>query len=345
MNSLFHISVSLTSKSEKINTLPTSTNTAQIVQDALNLCDKDVLSQRHAEVMSLLKVIQQQQTTFGTVYSTIHPATEDPNLPGYSADGVSNSSAASADLQIYVSKLKDYTQEEILESILQEAEDFCVEDKFARDIRQWFDDAGSQWLWIQGPLSTEFSTLVCASILGAAHEAKVATLEYFCQQEAARSATDMTEMELLLRLTYSVIYQLVQFSLADSSNTVKEIPVGFDRLDGTIGSLQEAFIILRELLITRSMDFLIVIDGVHLLDTLSGKEIGHQAYELLDILRQCNKSSVNHLSSTKVLLGTPGQTPLLENLTVFNEQLDAMRSTKGALCLRTMLSADDFHRN
>jgi hypothetical protein len=201
-------------------------------------------------------------------------------------------------------------------------------------------------LWIQGPLSTEFSTLVCASILGAAHEAKVATLGYFCQQEVAQSATDMTEMELLLRLAYSVTYQLVKFSLADSSNTIKEIPGDFDRLDGTIGSLREAFIILRELLVTRSMDFLIVIDGVHLLDTLSGKEIGHQAYELLDILRQCNnKSSVNRLSSTKVLLGTRGQTPLLENLTVFNEQLDAMRSTKGALCLRTMLSAGDFHRN
>lgn len=293
--------------------------------------------------MGLLKVIQRQQTSFGTAYSTIDPAIEDLNLHGYSIYGVSNSSATSTDLQIYLSKLKGYAQEEILESILQEAEDFCVEDKFAQSIRQWLDDAGSQWLWIQGPSSTDFSTLVCASTLGSAHEAKVATLEYFCQQEVAQSTADMAETELLLRLTYSFIYQLVKFSLTNSSNTMKKMLGGFDRLDGTIGSLREAFIILQELLTTRSEDFLIVIDGVHLLDTLTGKETGNQAYELLDILRQCNRSSVNHLSSTKVLLGTPGQTPLLENSTMFDEQLDAMRSTKGALCLRTMLSIDDFH--
>ena len=192
------------------------------------------------------------------------PATEDLNLPGYSIYGVSNSLAASTDLKNYLSKLKGYAQDDILESILQEAEDLCVEDKFAQDIRQWLGDAGSQWLWIQGPSSSNLSALVCASILGAAHEAKVATLEYFCQQEAAQSATNMAETELLLRLTYSLIYQLMKFSLADSSNSINEILGGFDRLDGTIGFLREAFIIFRELLITRSEDFLIVIDGVHL---------------------------------------------------------------------------------
>jgi hypothetical protein len=310
----------------------------------LNLYDEEVVGQRHFEIMSLLGVIQQQNTSFKTEYLIPNLAVDGSDPPGYSSnnDEALHSTGKSAALQQYLAKLESYSQEEILVCTFQDAEDFCVEDRFARDIGFWLEDLGGPWLWIQGPSSTDFSTMVCASVLGAAHKAQVPTLHYFCQQEVTQSATNITETELLLRLTCSIIYQIIKLCQFNSSGVISKLRGDFNRLDGTVMSVPEALKILRELLTSRSTDFLIIIDGVNLIDNTSGGEIGNQAYELLEILRQCNKSSVNQLSRSKVLLGTPGQTPLLEVVTEFDEQLDAMRSTKGALCLRTLLSENDF---
>jgi hypothetical protein len=339
-----HLSVFADLESDKINTLPTSANAAQVTRDVLNLYDDEVVGQRHFEIMSLLGVIQQQNIRFKTEYLTPNLAVDGPDPPGYSSDNdeALHSTRTSAALQQFLTKLESYSQEEILVRAFQDAEEFCVEDRFARDISFWLQDLGGPWLWIQGPSSTDFSTMVCASILGAAYEAQVPTLHYFCQQEVTQSATNITETELLLRLTYSIIYQIIKFHQFNSSGFINKLRGDFNRLDGTVSSVTESLKILRDLLSARSTDFLIIIDGVNLIDNSSGGEIGNQAYELLEILRQCNKSSVNQLSRSKVLLGTPGQTPLLEIVTEVNEQLDAMRSTNGALCLRTMLSVDDF---
>jgi hypothetical protein len=338
------VSVVADLESDKINALPTSANAAQIARDVLNHYDEEVVGQRHFEVMSLLGVIQQQHTSFKTEFLRPNLAVDGSDPPGYSSDtdGALHSTATPAALQRYSAKLESYSQEEIIMCTFQDAEDFCVEDRFARDISFWLEDLGAPWLWIQGPSSTDFSTMACASILRAAQEAQVPALHYFCQQEVAQSATNITETELLLRLTYSIIYQIIKFCQFNPLSVISKLRGDFNRLDGTVTSVPESLKILRELLTARSTDFLIIIDGVNLIDNTSGGEIRNQAYELLEILRQCNKSSVNQLSRSKVLLGTPGQTPLLENLTEFNEQLDAMRSTKGALCLRTMLSVNDF---
>lgn len=328
---------------EKVNTLPVSADTAQITKDALSLYDKDVLSQRHFEIMSLLRVIQQQQSTFRLGSSTPNLGVESLDPPRYNYDSHLNRTISSADIQMCLEKLKPYAQqEEMLSHALQAADNFFVEDRFARDIRFWLEDMGEQWLWIQGPSTSEFSTLACASILGAAHEAKVFTLHYFCQQEVAQSTTSLTETELLLRLVYCIIYQCIEFSL-DSPSNLSHIVRRIDHLDGKVESLPEAFVILERLLAERSRELLIVLDGLHLIDDLRSPSTKSQAHDFLNLLRQCNKSSVNQLSKTKVILGTPGQTPLIQDSTQIEEQLDAMRTSEGGLCLRSMLSVDDFY--
>jgi hypothetical protein len=329
----------LTANSDKISTLSTPADTAKITEDALNLYDKDILSQRHFEIMSLLNAMHKQQTNFRMDYPVLNSSVDGQEPPSYTTEQVPRSPKTLEDLQHGLEKLRHYAQEDILSSILEEAENFCVEDRFARDIQFWLQDFEAQLLWVQGPLSQDYSTLACASVLGAAQEAGIPTLQFFCQQEVAQNLTNLSETELLIRLTYSIIYQLLRYSIRDLSSKGDPALGNIDHLDGSTESLPEVLAILRELLTTRSKDFLIIIDGVHLIDDPS---IRDQAYVFFDTLRQCNKTSVNGLSMSKILLGTSGQTPVLENMVGVDEQLDATRSTKGALCLRTTLSAEDF---
>jgi hypothetical protein len=331
--------VILIANTDKINTLSTPADTVKITKDALNLYDKDVLGQRHFEIMSLLNIVHKQQTNFRMDYPALNSSVDGQEPPGYTTEQLPRSTATLGVLQNGLGKLRSCAQEDILSSILEEAETFCVEDRFARDIQFWVQDFEAGLLWVQGPLSQDFSALACASILGAAQEADIPTLQYFCRQEVAQSPTNLDETDLLVRLTYSFIYQLLKFSLDDLSSRDGLRLGNIHQLDGSAGSLAEALVILQGLLAARSQDFLIIIDGVHLIEDPS---IRDQAYVLFDTLRQCNKTSVNGLSMSKILLGTSGQTPLLENMIGVDEQLDATRSTKGALCLRTTLSAEDF---
>jgi len=335
--------VILTTNSDKINTLSTPADTTKIMKDALDLYDKDVLAQRHFEIMSLLRVMHQQQSSFRMDYPALNSSFDGQEPPSYNTDHLPRSAATLEDLQHGLEKMGPYAQEDILiSSILEQAETFCVEDRFARDMQFWLQDCEARILWVQGPLSQDFSALVCAGILGAAREAKIPTLQYFCQQEVAQSLTNLNATELLVRLTYSIIYQLLEFALRDLPSKGDLAPVNINHLDGSIESLPEALVVLRELLAARSKDFLIIIDGIHLIDALS---IKNQVCVFFDTLQQCNKTPVNELSASKILLGTSGQTPLLEQLIGVDEQLDATRSTKGAICLRTTLSAEDFEMN
>jgi len=143
----------------------------------------------------------------------------------------------------------------------------------------------SQRLWIHGPAyvaSPSTVSLAAASIVLMSEQNKISMIAYRIHivdlenletadqaMEALPVAVDpdsSVEMERLIMMVYSLIRQMV-WLLPDNIDT--ESDLSFERfysLDGTIKSLPEAFNLFEDLLDLMPSLFLIIIDGIQLVD-------------------------------------------------------------------------------
>ncbi|KAH8602957.1 hypothetical protein B0O99DRAFT_679938 [Bisporella sp. PMI_857] len=132
-------------------------------------------------------------------------------------------------------------------------------------IQSWLQSDISSTLLIQSGQSDFEKQSLAADMVSLASEAGVPFVAYFCQRVDLKGQTPGRH-EILVDLVYSLIYQLCKYS--DSANKIStdlSIP-DVSILDSSLNSLPEALEVLDKLFSLQNGCWLVVLDGMDILD-------------------------------------------------------------------------------
>ncbi|KAF4632540.1 hypothetical protein G7Y89_g5587 [Cudoniella acicularis] len=160
--------------------------------------------------------------------------------------------------------------------------------------------------YIKEALNAPALSLIGSSVYIAAKEAKTPAITYLCHLEFNGGGDNKVQLShTLVRLTYSMIYQLVHNIEASGTQLTNLDPAKFDVLDGSQESLPVALTVLRDLVASLTTTHIFIINGFQRIDDRKNIEIKDNILRLLQVLRP------NAGKFVETLVVTPGQTVTL----------------------------------
>lgn len=199
-----------------------------------------------------------------------------------------------------------------------------IEWQVASALEEWVT-TGSQMLCIIGlyqEVDTPPTTTIAREYVVSASQADIPVISYFC--ELPRSLTKLpngmtAEMSGLISLTYALIRQLIELLPSFISYTEDLGAQRFAKLDGSVGSYDQAILLLGELLDHSPPMLFCVVDA---LETLDDRSTTSHLTAFVNTLRG-HKAYTGPLSTgsdrvLKILLTTAGRSRTL--LTNLNEE-------------------------
>lgn len=141
-------------------------------------------------------------------------------------------------------------------------------------LEEW-TTSGSQILCIAGPnqvVDTPPTIMVATDYVASAIQAQIPVISYFCElpRRGTKLSSGMTaEMKGLIALTYALIRQLIELLPSFMSYTEILGEQKLAKVDGSVGSYDEAITVLGELLDLSPPMLFCVIDGLEVLDDRS----------------------------------------------------------------------------
>ncbi|KAE9379869.1 hypothetical protein N431DRAFT_448705 [Stipitochalara longipes BDJ] len=180
-------------------------------------------------------------------------------------------------------------------------------------IEEWWNYSHSNAIWIQEAPDAETPSSLATDIVALAQTAGLPVVSCFCERQFDSQFTELTQLDLLIRLTYSLIYQLVgTFEVEFASNLAFQTE-RFSRLDRDPSTIPMALKLIQDLIAVKSGRLLIVLDGMQLFDGFNGQS-GEKSYlsDLFHILSSSDSSQGNcEPAILKTLFTTPGQALIL----------------------------------
>lgn len=223
----------------------------------------------------------------------------------------------------HVLDLEKYDQMPLPKSHILQVGQFRAEKRLNTRLEEWWINPKSQLLWVQEPLNTSIS-YIASSIYLAAETANISVAGYLNQRGFYDKTIKRDPHELFLRMIYSMILQMTD-NITKSSICNHGLKRTWSKgLDGSLSSLEIAFSILSELLLTSTGPQIIVTDGLHLIDRGTDPTLRANVLKLLEVLRSSgmNQDKTTIAPLIKVLIVTPGQTLTLLDTVEWNEKLD-----------------------
>ena len=231
-----------------------------------------------------------------------------------------DASAKSQDLSELAAQLQKHHDGKHIELLIRRSYDLKVNSEVFQLIQQWLQQPLSKTLWICGPSQVpkpSRNTIISASIIEKARKAKAPIIAYFYVR-SNKANTEDPKM-ILVEMAYSLISQLLntmQHIFVDDSGLVA---IRLSKMDGSLSSLLEALVLLKDLLSMGPELLFCIVDGL--------ENFGHLVRDdpslrrLLDILQPSSKKQSTSSNKMKTLFTTDGFTDALIHLPV-EERLD-----------------------
>lgn len=178
-------------------------------------------------------------------------------------------------------------------------------------LEEWWRSSHSDSLWIQESPYTETPSPLAIETISLAETAGLPIIGCFCERQFDPSFVELAHTELLIRLVYSLVYQLVHTFEEQFSSTLDLSKERFSRLDRDPSTIPLALELVEDLLSLKSGRLIIVIDGIQIFDD-AAPSLQHHLSHLLRILQgSCQQDHRVDELALKTLYTTPGQALIL----------------------------------
>ncbi|KAF2229535.1 hypothetical protein EV356DRAFT_556061 [Viridothelium virens] len=177
-----------------------------------------------------------------------------------------HNSAGSADIGVMedwsslAAPFEKVDQKDLRRDLVERSRNLHMNFDILKRIQYWFLEPVSRTLWIcglfQAPIPSR-TTLMSAYIFDVAEKAKVPVIAYFCDHMAQNPPE-----KALLNLTYSLIFQIAAYMQNSPNTDWSALRTQFDKLDGSIDSLQLALTLLEEIISNGPELIFCIIDGL-----------------------------------------------------------------------------------
>ena len=185
-------------------------------------------------------------------------------LPASTSHQSSEDCYLKEDIKLHAWHLQEYLQDDLIALLIQRALGKNVKMEVFQRLQLWNKTDGAQTLWIHGKSHVRCpskSTLLSAFMIHLTQQAKVPGATYFCELE-----DEDTEPGGLVRMLYSLIFQIISVLADDFRATLDFRKERFMTLDKSRGLVRPAITLLKDLLTVCPPYVTVIIDGLQILD-------------------------------------------------------------------------------
>lgn len=213
-------------------------------------------------------------------------------------------------------------------------------------VQDWLKETRSTTLWVEGPAGVPYpsgvsTTALYVSDLFAA--AEIPCIAFFPKSRCPGTSAECPQQRVLLNLLYSLLRQLINILprvFTNDNNAMLALDKQrFDKLDGTVDSIEPAMELIRDLLpLAPQRPLVVVVNGLQLAE--SRRPETRTALNELVLLLQEQQQQLQGL--VKLLFTTDGQSQVLGRVIGFRERLDLSRAMVGARAGRPLRGASSL---
>jgi hypothetical protein len=179
---------------------------------------------------------------------------------------------------------------------------------------QWWNSSHSDAFWIQESPDAETPSTLATELVALAHTAGFPVVACFCDRRFDIRLSELTQIDLIIRLVYAFVYQLVHSFKVDFSIVLDFSKERFSRLNRDPSTILVALKLAEDLISVKSSRLLLVIDGIQVFDDVSEEPVRSLLSDFFRILQTPSQEHSNQKPAVlKTLFTTSGQNLLLEN--------------------------------
>ncbi|KAI1439530.1 purine and uridine phosphorylase [Annulohypoxylon stygium] len=211
-------------------------------------------------------------------------------------------------------------------------------------LRRWWSNPNSELLWIQEHIGPDIISSISKGILALTQKANlpVAAWQYI---HASAPGGDVSNYTTLSPMMLSLIQQIIQSLPSEFESSIDFGPERFRKLDGSHESVEHATRLLKDLLQLVDQPFIIVIEGLQMIEREKDQYVQSGLRGLLKLLQHPHEDHASRGMPIKTLLITPGQTRLLINEVQLANRCEAPQSRVRKEGLQSSLFAKELLMN